>query len=202
MTHKVNHITGILLAGGKSTRMGTDKGTIDTGDKKLFQYPLKLLEATCDEILISTCRTSQDYKHYEQVCDEIYGIGPLGGIYTCLKRSASDINIVLSYDMPMLTQSLIIDLLGYSDAYELVLPALEKKDPEPLCGIYNKSLTGSIEKIISGGAYAVHKLIPMVKTRILTITASKDYFHPDLFMNVNSPADLEYYFKVKDRLQP
>jgi len=72
MDHSEVKITGILLAGGMSSRMGREKGRIKLGNRYLYEYPLQILETCCDEILISTC----------------------------LKHSSNELNVVLSYDMP------------------------------------------------------------------------------------------------------
>ena len=96
-----NKITGILLAGGMSHRMGKEKGFIRIGPKYLYQYALQVLDNLCDEVLISTCKEGLFLEKYPLVCDEIPGIGPMGGINTCLKQSSNEINVVLSYDMPL-----------------------------------------------------------------------------------------------------
>ena len=107
-------ITGILLAGGQSSRIGQEKGMIRLGKFLMYQYPLKVLELLCDEILISTCKPMKIEEDYEQVCDKIPGIGPIGGTVACLERSSNDLNIILSYDLPLVNRELFTELLKYS----------------------------------------------------------------------------------------
>lgn len=190
MTSGNKKITGILLSGGKSSRMGREKGSIRIGDKKMYQYPLGILESLCDEILISTCGQSFIEEDYEQVCDEIRGIGPIGGIYTCLKRSSNQTNIILSYDLPLLSRDLLLDLIPYADKFDVVLPALPGNKPEPLCGIYSRNAAARFEKQIQKKIYAVHKALPLLKTKTIFLENSLPYFHPDLFLNINSQEDL------------
>lgn len=114
MKESLPNITGILLAGGQSSRMGRDKGMIRIGKLLMYQYPLRVLEALCDEILISTCNPMETEEDYEQVCDKIPGIGPIGGVVTCLEKSSNDLNIVLSYDLPLVNRELFTELLKYS----------------------------------------------------------------------------------------
>ena len=90
--------TGILLAGGLSKRMGLEKGLIRVGDSLLYQYPLRVLQSLSQKILISTCKKLDITESHEQVCDTIPGIGPMGGLYTCLKYSDTDPNLVVPYD--------------------------------------------------------------------------------------------------------
>lgn len=94
--------------------MGRDKGMIRIGKLLMYQYPLRVLESLCDEILISTCKPMEIEEDYEQVCDNIPGIGPIGGVVTCLEKSSNDLNIVVSYDLPLVNRELFTELLKYS----------------------------------------------------------------------------------------
>jgi molybdenum cofactor guanylyltransferase len=224
-----------LLAGGQSSRMGRDKGMIRIGKFLMYQYPLKVLESLCDEILISTCNPMEIKEDYEQVCDEIPGIGPIGGVVTCLKKSSNDLNIILSYDLPLVNRELFAELLKYSGEpawsaadsapnnngisrnsdmnitgeslqerngdfpesspgnpvpYDLILPAASPNRPEPLCGIYRKSTIPVLHQMIDQGIFAMHKLIPQVRAKILTVGAEDPFYHDRLFKNINTESDL------------
>lgn len=190
MHKQTNKITGILLAGGLSKRMGVEKGTLRIGSLQLYQYALKVLEELCDEILISTCKEASFQERHRMVCDEIQGIGPMGGIYTCLKQSANDLNIVLSYDMPLVSSALIDHLLGERQSWDIVLPALVEERPEPLCGIYMKHTIPTFEKLISQRRYAVHHALTEVNSKIVLIDKWMSFWNPDIFLNVNKEEDL------------
>lgn len=191
MQNRVNKITGILLAGGMSRRMGSDKGHLRIGNALLFQYPLSVLEKLCDEVLISTCSTSFSGLEHRIVCDEVKGIGPLGGIFSCLKQSSNELNLILSYDMPMVNEALFTTLLGEREDYDLVLPALNDEHPEPLCGLYRKKLTGLLKEMIAEEDYAVRHLRSKCKSKLVPVTRDMSCWHPDLFLNINSREDLE-----------
>jgi molybdopterin-guanine dinucleotide biosynthesis protein A len=185
-------ITGILLAGGKSKRMGQEKGELILGRKKLLEYPLGVLEAVCDEILISSCKELDLAVDHKVVCDEIEGIGPLGGILTCLGKSTNEINVVLSYDMPMVNQELIEYLISNSPGWDIVLPAMSPEKPEPLCGIYRKSVLEVLQQMVKNQQFAVHGALPLTRSQVLTIDPGMPFYRPGLFMNINRPADLEH----------
>lgn len=191
MNDSPSKITGILLAGGESRRMGREKGMIPIGKLLMYQYPLKVLETLCDEILISTCKQMNIEEDYEQVCDEIRGIGPIGGIYTCLKKSSNELNIVLSYDLPLIRPELFEELLKSSGNFEVVLPSILHGEPEPLCGIYKKSTAAVFKKMIDENEYAIHRIATRTNTNIVPIDPRMPFFHPDLFLNVNRDSDLE-----------
>ena len=190
MMGKGQKITGILLSGGKSKRMGREKGQIRIGNQLLYQFPLKILENVCDEILISTCNAFSPSMCHTLVCDEIQDIGPMGGIYSCLQRSSNDLNIVLSYDMPMVNRELFHKLIAKSEGFDIVVPALESGPPEPLCGIYRKSVAAKFYELIQEHRFAVHQVFPMVKTRTFRIEETMNFYHPDIFMNVNDASDI------------
>lgn len=191
MTDKAQKITGILLAGGKSSRMGKEKGFIKLGEKMLYQYPLRVLESLCDEILISTCKKLEIEENHEQVCDDIPGLGPIGGISTCLKKSSNNVNIILSYDLPMVKRELLEELSRSNTANDVVLPAMKPGQIEPLCGIYKKDVALVMQDQISKGIYAVHKVLPLVQAKIIQITPAMPFYHPELFRNINAETDLK-----------
>lgn len=183
-------IGGILLAGGKSRRMGREKGTLSLAGRKLYEYPLRVMESICDEILISSCNQNDiDFPH-PVLCDEVEGLGPLGGILTCLKQAKHELNLVLSYDMPLVSKPLAAYLLDQSGDCDMVVPGMRPERPEPLCAFYRKSLIPVMEAQIEKQEYAVHKLIPLVNSSFVLIEEGMPFFQPDLFLNINRPDDL------------
>lgn len=183
-------MTGILLAGGKSKRFGRDKGNIWLNNKRLYDYPLSILERTCDEILISTCQENNYPLKHQSICDEIEGIGPMGGIYSCLRQSTTDLNLVLSYDMPLVNQELIAYLLHEWEEEEVLLPALEDGRPQTLCGLYRKNVTSVLEVMITQKDYAVRNMLSNTQSRVLKISEKFEWWSPDLFLSINREEDL------------
>jgi molybdopterin-guanine dinucleotide biosynthesis protein A len=193
---KPDKITGILLAGGKSSRMGREKGEIGIRGRSLLRTTLEILERSCDMVLISTCSDVPGLKGYRQVCDEIPGIGPMGGVYTCLRQSETELNLVFSYDMPMVIPALFEAMLAMGEDADLVVPALGEGLPEPLCAVYRKNVADSLQQLISQGNYAMYELFALVRTRILRVGPERLFYHPDLFLNVNRPTDLQRYRSI------
>jgi molybdopterin-guanine dinucleotide biosynthesis protein A len=184
-------VTGILLAGGLSKRMGQEKGGLKIGNRMLFEFPLRALEDTCDEILISTCKDFPTPLPYPLVCDETRGIGPMGGIHASLKHSSNDLNIILSYDMPLVSAGLLRYLIQESQGYDVVVPALDEKRPEPLCALYRKTVIEPFSRLIDEKSYAVHGVISRTRAKILTIEPGMPFYHKDIFLNINRAGDLQ-----------
>lgn len=184
-------ITGILLAGGMSSRMGREKGSMLIGKRMMYEYPLRVLESVCDEVLISSCQPFPAQHTHPTVCDQIKGIGPMGGIHTCLEHSSTDLNIVLSYDMPMVNEGLLRYLISRSQGWDLVVPAMRPDQVEPLCALYRKSISGVLKELIKEKRYAVRQALPKVASLVLNIQTDMAFYHPDLFLNINSLEDLK-----------
>ena len=191
MSVNSKNLTGILLAGGMSRRMGSEKGTLSIGNSLLYQYPLAVLEELCDEVLVSTCDGSALRVDHQKVCDEVKGIGPLGGIYSCIKQSSSELNLVLSYDMPLVNESLFRLLISEIDDYDIVLPGMPEERPEPLCGIYMKHTAAAMEEMISNKDFAVNHLLTRCNSKIVPISKEMECWLPELFLNINSKEDLK-----------
>ena len=190
-----HEITGIILAGGKSRRMGTEKGLIEFDGKPLIQYAIEALEPLCDTILISTNGHSYDLFSYQKVADKFPNSGPMGGIYSCLKISKSDKNIVLSCDMPFIKTRLISDLIQTADDYDLIIPWHGGHKFEPMCALYNKSVEPVFLSFIQQSNFKIPDTFEHLKTHKFRIDQSLSYYSKELFFNVNSKEDLDFVQK-------
>lgn len=183
--------TGILLAGGMSRRMGSDKGSLKLGGRMLYRYALSALEKVCPEILISSSMDLPGTENYIRVADAWEKCGPLGGIHACLKHSSTEKNLVLAYDMPLVNSGLLGYLLDHSGDCMLVAPVPEGGKPEPLCAIYSKKLLPFIEEQLEKKELAVHRLFPKVNAKLVHVGPGMPFFQDNLFLNVNNPYDLD-----------
>ena len=93
-------ITGIILAGGLSSRMGKDKSFIQLDEHKMIEKIIALIRPFCDELLISANKNKYKDFGYEIIKDKHKRIGPLGGIISCLNESSHELNIIISCDTP------------------------------------------------------------------------------------------------------
>ena len=92
--------------------------------------------------------------------------------------------------MPLVNEKLFRLLISMAQDYDVVLPAMQEQRPEPLCGLYRKSATGVMGEIVAQNNYAVHRILPQCKSKIVPITEEMECWHPDLFLNINSQDDL------------
>jgi len=186
-------MTGIILAGGKSTRMGSEKGLAVFGGKPLIHYALDVMIPLCDEILISSNSESYHNLEYEVIPDEYPGIGPMGGIYSCLNRSKNEINLVLSCDMPFVTVELFRCLLLKRGNSMICVPWYVKDHFEPLCGIYHKDVVKDMHMFILKKNYKLPDLFMQVAFMPVNVNELCPDRDRDCFININSPEDLRKY---------
>ena len=185
-----SNITGIILAGGKSSRMGKDKGMIQLAGKPLISYSIDALKPFCDQILISS--NSEDYElfGYPVHKDIFPDSGPMGGIYSCLLQSSSTLNLVLSCDMPLVSQSLIKYILDKSNKNSISVPVHGDNFIEPLCASYSTTTIPYLKKLIEQNSLKLIDLIDIAPSRQIRLDSSLPFYNPDLFLNINRPGDL------------
>ena len=183
-------VTGIVLAGGASSRMGKDKGLCDFKGKPLVSYAIDILQPLCDNIIISS-NNINDYQRFGlPVYEDIYkNIGPIGGIYTCLKKSSTIANLVVSCDTPFLISSVLKFVLENSDNYDVVAPKHGKSFYEPLAAYYSKSIVNLIEESINAKDYKLINFFDKIRFLGLNVGGIEGYTD-SIFKNLNSPEDL------------
>jgi molybdenum cofactor guanylyltransferase len=183
--------TGIILAGGMSRRMGADKGLVMFKGKPLIQYSIDVFSAICSEILISS--NSGEYANlgYKVVPDIYSGIGPMGGLYSCLKNSANEINLVLSCDMPFVTVEVFDHLLAVRGNSQVCIPWHENEKYEPLCGVYTNAILNEMEVFIKNENYKLPDLFKHISFLPFRISEIDPLLSNHYFLSINSPSDLE-----------
>jgi molybdopterin-guanine dinucleotide biosynthesis protein A len=182
-------ITGIVLAGGRSSRMGSDKSLIKLKDKALIEYAIDALKPLCSKVVISSNNFIYDFTGCEVWPDELPDRAPMIGIYSCLKRSETDVNIVLSCDMPLMSTAMLEYLLENSVNHDITVPMHEDNFIEPLCGIYKRSSIGILEKYINRRNFRLNECIQAGSHQLVLTNSILSFYTPELFSNVNSPED-------------
>jgi molybdenum cofactor guanylyltransferase len=181
-------ITGIVLAGGKSSRMGSDKSKMILNSKTLIEYSIEALKPLCETVVISSNNYSYDYTGCEVWPDELPDGSPMVGIYSCLKRSQTEYNIILSCDIPLISTSLLDYLLSNSKDSDITVPIHGNNLIEPLCGIYKKSCLDVLKGFIDRVNYRLNECIRSTSHRLVKIDQTTN-FSEKLFTNINTPDD-------------
>ncbi len=183
--------SAIILAGGRSQRMGSPKALTLYRGKPLIQYPLDLAAIVTTVTFISANGHDLDHLGF-RVIPDIYPVkAPLAGIHAGLTASPYLWNLVLSCDMPGVSLDLIRRLWPLlNDEFQIMVPA-HHGFVEPLCGFYHHSLLPLIEANLKSGKYSPLDLIREAPTRFLTFEADEEHTALELFRNINTREDLE-----------
>ncbi len=188
---KVRDVAGVILAGGKAKRYGTNKALAELGGVPLIERVIEKLSAVFSRIHIIT-NTPQTYAHLKLPMhqDLIKGLGPLGGIYTALKAIEEERGFFVACDMPFLNPDLIRYMVQKAPGHDVVIPRIGQYI-EPLHAIYSKVCLPHIERIIGRDEVRIVKFFHEVKVLYVEEEEVRQ-FDPglDCFMNVNTPEDL------------
>lgn len=191
VTYENLNMTAIILAGGKSKRMQTDKAMLSFHNKPMVAHITEILCAIFDDILL-VANSIPDYSSMgiTTVTDLIKNRGPLGGLYTGLFYATAPYAFVVGCDMPLLNRELILYLMNQvSSSVDVVVPSLPG-GYEPLHAVYSRKCLKLIESNLSNERLKITALYDRLKVKPL-VAAEFGRFDPDgtSFFNVNNPED-------------
>lgn len=189
---EIRPLTAIILAGGKSSRIGSDKdkAMLKLNKKCLIDIVIsKLRHIVGDNIII--VGPPEKYPSYKQVVPDIFNQrGLLVGLYSGLKSSASRYNLVVGCDMPFLKVELLQYLRDKIDSNDIIIPRYTKSYIEPLCAIYSKDCLSVMERNIEAGILSIRRIFPYLKVEYIEEKEIKR-IDPELnsFFNINFKED-------------
>ena len=184
-------ITGIILAGGKSRRLGMNKALLTFKGKKLIDFPVCLLEKCCSHVIISSNQSLP--LHYPVFADVIHENSPMVGIYSCLLQSKTPYNVVLSCDMPFLKEELIACLMARIERNKIIVPVHHTELMEPLCAIYPTHSAKSLLESMQKKQFTLHDFILSQPHSVVFISEKMKFWSESLFANINTPGDIEKF---------
>ena len=192
--------TAIILAGGKSSRMGFDKQFLKLRDKYIIEMIAERLERVFNEIILVTSRPEEYAKYgFKLVEDEVKDFGPLAGIHVGLKSSRSRHNYIVACDMPFINLKYLKYMMELIEQHEGKVDGVITRLGEwiePFNAFYSKSLLGRIEENMEKGKRQINLLLQ--DSNVLYISEEKAReFSPDweVFTNVNTFKDYESLMK-------
>ncbi len=184
-------MTGAVLAGGRSTRMGTNKALIEFGGMRIIEHLIRTIRPLFREIAI----IANDPESYADLDvpvwpDRLPGKGALGGIYTALLQSASPYTFCIACDMPFPNRAVIAYLRDLATGYDVVVPQTPD-GYQPLHAVYSKNCLAPIEAMIRAGRLKIDRLFPSVRLRTVQESELRPV-DPALrcFVNVNTWEEL------------
>jgi len=206
---KISGITGLVLAGGLSTRMeGRDKKSILIDGRPLLLLVTELLTTLFEEVLIVTNSSINiDHKIFRNVIlvnDIFPRRGPLGGLHSGLVYSSFDTVFCVGCDMPALSKEMIEKQIEYSKkaeqgSWDAIVPRLDAL-VEPLHGLYKKTIENSLRLMLSEERNnSIQDLLRRVKTEYYPLENTEK--NRSCFRNINTPKEYNEYLKKKKEFQ-
>ncbi|MFA6403169.1 MAG: molybdenum cofactor guanylyltransferase [Salinivirgaceae bacterium] len=174
---------GIILAGGKSSRMGSNKAVMLYNNQRLIDISISIIAPLVSEVLVSSNDSIPNIKH-RMVPDVFENIGPLGGLYSCLKESNNSINLVIPCDVPLVSTAFYELMLEKMGSFDAVIPCYADGRLEPLIGVYHKNVLSMLEEQIRRYDYKLVNLLERLNVFYIEIPESVN------MKNLNYPTDL------------
>ncbi len=201
-------LSGIVLAGGQSRRLGQDKAALRLWGGKgptLLEATVAHLAAVCDEVLVvGLAPLARPGLSARLAPDRLPGAGALGAIYTGLQEAAYPFVLAVACDMPFLDEALLRYMAGLPRDYDVLIPRVpsgqgaEDYHLEPLHAIYSRSCLEPILRSLERGKRKIIDFFPEVRVRYLEREELAPFEPLDrAFQNINTPEDLA---EVKARI--
>lgn len=178
---------GYILAGGKSSRMGTDKGLLLIEGKEMIAYVIEQMQPLFDDLVIVSNNPEYEKFGLKVIPDLIKDIGPAGGIYTALHHSEAQLNFVVSCDMPFVTREAIDFIFKNRNESEIVLVENQGK-LEPLFGIYSKDCEEKWLQLIYQHKIKLQEMVSHFKLKTISVD-DNEIFSTSFFKNINTRED-------------
>ncbi|MBI4317219.1 MAG: molybdenum cofactor guanylyltransferase [Chloroflexi bacterium] len=185
-------MNGIILAGGRSRRLGTDKTVLEIGGRRLIEVVLDIVAAVAHDVIIVTNSPHLFESLPARLTGDVQpGTGPLGGILSGLLVSDDSHSLVVACDMPFLNLDLLIHMRQCADGCDVVMPRLASYF-EPLHAIYSKACIEPIQSLLADNNFKIIDLLDQARVRYLD-EPEIDRFDPErmTFFNINTREDLE-----------
>ncbi len=188
--HGVESVTGFVLAGGKSSRMGQDKAFLQLAGRTWLAHALELTQASTGNAWI--VGSAEKFAAFGPVVEDRYpGRGPLAGIHAALAGTRTQLNLITAVDMPFLQPDFLKYLINQARANNAVVVVPRAGGGlQPLCAVYRKEFAEVAERSLQAGKNKIDSLFAEVHTLVIEQPElQRNGFTEDMFRNLNSHQD-------------
>ena len=192
MLYSNSGVTGIVLAGGQSRRMGFNKAEALVHGRSMLMLMTDKLSAITPMIIVSSGSLSYPDIKFRQIPDEYLDCGPMGGIYSVLKASTTQLNLVVSCDIPLVTVEILNYLIENAQESKALItaPIDEVGQLEMLCAVYHKDIIPIMEQQLKLKAFKLKSLAKLTPIETIEISKKHPLYDEHAFKNVNTPDTL------------
>ena len=191
--------TGFITAGGRSSRMGTDKAWLELGGRAMIEKVIAALAPVTSGLAIIANNPEYARLGLPVFADKQPGIGPLEAIRTALANSDTSRIVLVGCDLPFVSEDLFSLLLKIPGDHQAVVPVAADGRLEPVCAIYSTDTLPVVTNLIARGDRKISLLFDLISTRLVTFDELRHLKGAELFFeNINTPQD---YTRALDSLQ-
>jgi len=201
MSHGLNPVSGFVLCGGASRRMGRPKALLAIRGTTMIERQVRLLGTVARKVFVvgwpadlSKSKLTNIIRDLTFLPDKLEGRGPLGGIYTGLLQSRSEYNLFLGCDMPFVDGGFLEFLCrrALESRADVTVPKSRARRLEPLCAVYRKRAAGAVRHSLANGENKVNRFFPRVRCEVVPWREiALAGFPPTIFDNINTPEEYE-----------
>jgi molybdopterin-guanine dinucleotide biosynthesis protein A len=189
-----DNVSGVILAGGQSSRMGQDKALLEIGGKPLIRRLADLLLVLSDDVVIST-NADEHYAflNLPAVADVFPGQGPMAGIHAAMARTPRPLLLVLACDMPRVHLGLLRHILDAVEGYDAAVPATANRGIHPLCAVYRTACSGLLEQSLVRRTNGMRGFLQHPSLRVRHVSSKPGVFSDSDLCNLNDYNDLSRF---------
>jgi molybdenum cofactor guanylyltransferase len=194
MIDQLLDLSGLVLAGGESRRMGRPKALLMFEGETLLERQVRLLRKVSRRVAVVGAPGHCAGLDVPVLADLVPDCGPLGGIYTGLASSSTDYNFFIGCDMPFLTARFLrwVARRALASTADVTVPESREGELNPLAAVYRREVMGAIRSALEKKEYSVRKFFPQVRCLVVRWPElARSGFSPRIFDNLNTPADYE-----------
>lgn len=178
--------TAIILAGGKSSRMGEDKGLLELDGKHMIQHVIEAVKPLVSDIIIVSNQEEYEQFGYTVFEDEYKEKGPMGGIYTGLKNSSTKFNFILSCDIPLISTNFLDWMKSQNQETKITIPKVEEREHH-MIGIYPRTIIGRYRQAIIQNELKLKIVNDEIGCNLIEVDST--IYPTELFTNINTKED-------------
>jgi molybdenum cofactor guanylyltransferase len=203
--HERQTVSGAVLTGGRSSRMGHDKALIEIQGESILERTLRSLSSVSSHLFIVGERDAYRRFGVPVLADAVSGAGPLGGIATALLNSPTDYMFIVGCDMPLLSSPLLQAMASEPRSFDALVPypirGSDNSEPQPLHALYSTRCINPIMARLKRNELKIQEFLDDIDVRLLDFQWLRQ-FDPDLrsFTNVNTPEDLHMVHSIIEQM--
>lgn len=185
-------VTGVVLAGGQSRRMGKNKALLPMGGKPVVRRLVELFSQLFEEVMIAANDPALYGPYCRKVVADVFpGKGPLAGLHAALTQARKDWVFMTACDTPFVSENLVRAMSKLTGGVDAVLAETEE-GIEPLNAFYSKQCLPAVHGCLEAGEFRMVSFHPRIKLRVVS-AAELAQWDPDgrTFWNMNTPEDYE-----------